>query len=436
MQAKVKTARKKASRLHGAKATFVSLVDRGANETPFTIIKSHTSKNENGDNTMGIKRRKVADSKTKTTKSHKAIGSAKRDDKTPVLEKRMVSLSFSSDVYADEAAVEAALKNTDWEGELVITKNAKSGDFEVREDGLTDDDFEKIAKVDTPDKGVTAFIGMYAINEEDDDADEEEEEVQDSDTSEEEEEEEEEVQASEKVKPKKKALSKRSKYLKARKDASKLEKFDVWDAKYGGGDTISKVLEDGMSYDGVPPGVYEVTAAYGAVISNVLKSNDDHADKRTALAKAAVEVATIIADIDEYFETFLDQAEEVVAKVFKGDNLGHITKWADGHADFLNGDGFAPVAVKKNVDVAAPTIDYSKLAKAVSEEVGESIEAISDSVADMQRDVEALTNLSQVSKALGSDQVNHTSKDTEATQIAKKDKAFVDQRRDNAIFGG
>lgn len=54
MKGKIKSARRKASKLHGAEATFVSLVDAGANETPFTIVKS-----ADGAKAMPITKRKT-----------------------------------------------------------------------------------------------------------------------------------------------------------------------------------------------------------------------------------------------------------------------------------------------------------------------------------------------------------------------------------------
>ena len=278
MKGKIKSARRKASKLHGAEATFVSLVDAGANETPFTIVKS-----ADGAKAMPITKRK-----TPAKKSHKPV-STKKKTATPetTTETLIAKMVFSSDHFEDEAAVETYLDAAEWDAESIKIEKNDDGDFVARANDLEDDDFEKIAEVNLDGEegveGVQAFVGQRqvevktddAADDEDDDAAEEEiEDVSKSDDDDEDDEddaegEEEEVTTEEKGKKKpyekakktpakkaapKKKLSKRAQFIAKRKDERAKEvKFDVWDARFSSGNTLAKTLKDGMDWDGTPP---------------------------------------------------------------------------------------------------------------------------------------------------------------------------------------
>ena len=244
MRGKIKTARREASKLHGATATYVSLVDAGANETPFTMIKS-----KDGAKAMTIKKRKTA------AKSHKPLTSAKKGGSDAVetrTETLIAKMVFDGDMFEDEQSVRDYIAKAEWEADEIEVVQNSDGDWEARSDGLTDDDFTKIGKVDTDEDGVEAFVGQREVEvktedasdddtdedddeaeteaKSDDDAEDEAETEAKSDDDDAEDEDDDAEAATTEEKGKKKPMSKRSAFLKRRNEAKAKETVAKLDA--------------------------------------------------------------------------------------------------------------------------------------------------------------------------------------------------------------
>ncbi len=420
MRGKIKSTRKEVSKLHGANATFVSLVDAGANETPFTIVKS-----KDGASAMSIKKR----GKTTAKKSHKRTVSPKGKSAKAVEtveETRVASMVFASAQFETEADVQAYIDDAEWDAsEITIAKN-DDGDWEARADGLTDDDFDKIAEVNLDEEGVSAFVGKRSVevdaedaSEEDDDDDGEEENLDksedDADEDEEDDAEEDEDDAEDedepvaksapkaKAKAKKAAnpqvkLSKRAQFLKKRSEERVTEKkFDQWGAYFSKGNTIGKALKDGMAWDGVPPGYYDVQAAFNSAVANIVSDEDMGAGKQDALNKAASEYAEIIGGLDTFFDAYVESDTETVAKSFEDDDAREaLSKWAEGFGDFVAGETEEPKAVAKSAVVNNTGFDDDK----VTQLFKEALEPVAASVAAVTEQVEAIATRSPTKKAV------------------------------------
>lgn len=431
MRAKIKTARKKASKLHGATAQFVSLVDAGANETPFTIIKS-----KDGAKAMTIKKRGTAGKKTTQSKSHKPLttGQKKSEGSKETRSETMIAkMVFDASVFETEAEVKSYIVEAEWDAEgIVITKNDED-DWEARVEGVSDEDFIKLDKVATDEEGVEAYVGMREVEIEakaSDDEDDEEADDSDGDTEvtqkaddedeEDDDEDEEEVEASMdgKKKPAKKAeenLTKRQRFLKDRREAvakaETVKKFDAWDARFSKGNTLAETIKAGMQYDGTPPGFHEVQAAFSGAVANIVGGDDMPAEnKQDALNKAAMEFAEIIGGLDSFFDDFLNAEEEIVAKAFPEEETREaIAKWAEGFGDFASGQLVETKAVAK-VKKAAETpvtgtaaIDYNAIGTALADSVAKSLEPIIKQVEDVSEAVTAIATRAPTKKAADPD---------------------------------
>lgn len=424
MKGKIKTARRKASRLHGATAQFVSLVDAGANETPFTMIKSR-----NGAKAMTIKKRGKA--KTAQRKSHKPLSGNKKSEASVETrtETMIAKMVFDGDVFENEDQVRAYIEEAEWDAEDIEIVQNDDGSFEARSSGLTDDDFEKIGKVDTEEEGVEAFVGQREVEVEAKDADDDEDEDDEEDDEEEEEEEEDDEaetaakaaaakKAKSKAEPKKtpakkaddkkpEPLSKRAEFIKKRKEAQAeaetVAKFDAWDAKYSkGNNTLAETIKAGMQYDGTPPGFFEVQAAFGGAISNIVSGDGmPEGNKQEALNKAAMEFAEIIGALDTYFDEFINADAELVEKAFpEPEKREAIVKWAEGYGDFVAGKVPAAQLVAKTAnDQAALAIDYNALSEGMAESIAKTLKPIMDKVDGVSETVQAMSTRSPTKKA-------------------------------------
>lgn len=425
MKGKVKRTIKEASKLHGSTAGFVSLVDAGANETPFTLIKA-----KNGARTMAIKKRKAP-----VAKSHKAVNRKNKSTADTKLITEMAKMVFDGDHFEDEEAVELHIKAAEWDTEagIVITEN-EDGDFEARPTGMTDDDYTKLGKVESEEEGVSYYVGEREVEikseaddeEEDEDDLEDEEEIEIETKSEdgdgdddEEDDEDEEDGAVAKMDGKKKSyvktaktnkspvtLSKRAAFLAKRKEArASSKKFDAWDAMFSEANTLAKTIADGMDWDGVPPGVAEVQIAFTTTIGNILGSDGmPAADKQEALNKASADFAEIVGGLDTFFGNYVDGDEEEIAKAFDTEEKREaISKWADDFADFVAAEEASPpkkvAKAAKSNDTGTATIDYKQVTDTVAELVKKALEPVMSTVSEVQESVEAIATRHPTKKA-------------------------------------
>lgn len=418
MKGITKIARRKASKLHGAQATFVSLVDAGANETPFTIIKS-----QDGAKAMPIKKR------SNTKKSHKTVGTNKKAA-TPATrnETLIAKMVFSSEHFEDEAAVEEFLDGAEWDAETISIAKNDDGDWEARPNGLEDDDFTKVAKVELGDdgtEGVEAYVGNRTVEVKDadtsEDDDEDDDEAEDDTSEDDDDAEVEEVQAevNEEEKAKKKpkyvkdqstsqksdgeekpqvTLSKRAAFLKKRADERTKEvKFDAWDARFSKGNTLMKTLMDGMEYDKTPPGFHEVSMAFSAAVGNIVSDDGLGAAKQEALNKAAMDYAEIIGGLDTFFDAYVSSDEETLAKSFEEPELELLAKWAGDFADAMSGE--AVTETKVVAKKAAPVQSIASDETNVVDLVTKALKPVMKRIEDVSETVTAMSTRAPTKKA-------------------------------------
>lgn len=427
MRGKVKSARRKASKLHGASAQFVSLVDAGANETPFTLTKR-----KDGASAMTIKKR--GKGKAAERKSHKTVKTpARKDDKPDEIqaENLIAKMVLSGEHYEDEAAVETYLEEAEWDAEATSIVKNDDGDWEVRPEGTSDDDFLKIMEVDTETEGVQAFVGQRELKiddevdteDTDDEEDDEAETVNTVDEDEDEEDDEEVTDVQKSIEQSPKKLSKRAAFLKKRADDRKTErKFNSWDAFYSGAGALSKALKAGMKWDAVPPGFYEVQAAFNGVVATIVGGDDE--GKQEAINKAAAEYAEIIGGLDTFFDQYVEADEETVAKSYEGEERVALVKWAENFADFASGETTQSTTEAQSVKKAAETSDGADgVADTVRDIIAKAVEPLTDRIDEVSGTVEALASRHPTKKAAdvddsGSTQPRKLSKQEEASEAA------------------
>lgn len=397
MRAKVKTARRKASKLHGATAGYVSLVDRGANETPFKMVKS-----AEGAGAMGIKKRNTV------SKSHKKIDTGKKvADPAPITKTVMAKMVFAQEIFEDEQDVRDWIEKAEWEAEGITVTDDGDGNYVARPEGTTDESFTRMAKVDAESEGVEAYVGEMIVKaedeEDDDEADDEEElDADDEDDAEEEtkaDDKAKETKAEETPAPTPAKLSKRAEFI--AKAKSTVTKFSGWDAFYAKKSTLAEALQAGMQWDATPPGYYDVQAAFNGVVQSILSDETEGLNKAEAMAKAAADYADILVGMDTFFDAFLNAGEEAVKKTFSADadTPEKLSKWAEGYAQFVAGTAEAPAApVAKSVVTKADApaaIDH----KGIAEIVAKAVEPLAAKVEDFAGVVTKIADRRQTKKA-------------------------------------
>lgn len=392
MRPKVKRVIKDAQVLSGASARFISIVDAGANETPFVEIKSK----HRGENDMTIKKRTNVPQPAK--KSHKPVTTSQKNDKTEQFDKVIAKFEYSTKQFKTEKSVRDHLASSDWEGDVTIEK--KGALWIVTPDDLDEDEeLTNVQKVASGDTGVSAFIGLKKKEEEtsedeesedEEEAADEDEEAEESETDDEdegEEEEAEEEQAStdtakkstpKAVKPAAKTPAKkvapivktaaelRKEFLAKRSTERQVEKkFSYWGAYDSLTDDFKEVVEKGMS-DGVPPGVEELNYCLTVAIKNALNSEMTPAEKTAVMTKAAESFATTVGALDELFTTLV--GAESVAKIVTKSDIPVAEVFMENHADFLATEAKAvatksakKVVSKKSVAIEDTVIDYSNI---------------------------------------------------------------------------
>ncbi len=449
MRAKVKSVRRKASHLHGSTAGYLSLVDRGANETPFKMIKS-----AEGAGAMGIKKRKTTEAK-----SHKKIATGKKSETSPTTTKTvMAKMVFDQEIFEDEAAVRDWIEKAEWDAEGVSITDDGDGSFVARPEGTTDESFTRLAKVDAESEGVEAFVGTMLVKADDDeDDDEDDDDDADADDGDDEDDEEVEEKGYGKKKPmaaKEKAkddkakdaekesakkaddkpatpakLSKRAEFI--AKAKSSVKKFSGWDAFYAKKSTLSAALEAGMQWDSTPPGFYDVQAAFNGVVTAILgEESMPEGSKEESLKKAAADYADILIGLDQFFDAYIEAGEETVTKAI-GDKAEKLSKWAEGYAQFVGGETEAPVkavkeSVKKSDDAA---IDH----KRIEDLIAKAVEPLTGKIAEVAGVVVKMSERRPTKKAADTtDAGNGVTKETKA----EADDEWLRKKQRKGLLGG
>lgn len=402
MKSRRKAAKLSVQRIIEPEAGYISLVDRGANKTPFTVVKRE------GHGTMAIKKR----GSKKSLKVKKQQPPAQTATHTAI-----AKMVFDAEQFETEAEVLAKVEEMEWEvTALVVTKN-DNGDFVVAEEGRDDDFFETISEVETDEDGVSAFVGRYsqtveasdapaadadedadedadgepeAIGKSDDDEDGEgadDDAEADADADEDAEDGDDDAAADDDADdaPEQPAkVSKRKQFLK-KSQKQRVKKFSFWDAYYSDDTTLAGVIKEGMSYDDTPPGFEELSISFTTAIKNIL-SSEDIDDKKARLDALAAEYAAMLYALDQFFEAFLDADEATLAKSVE--NVDRLTKWAEGYAAQSSDEEVEapandePVKVAKSAK-ADKTQSVEDLLKKALGPITEQVSALGETVADM-----------------------------------------------------
>lgn len=238
---------------------FVSLVDHGSIQEPFTALKAaKPSSKPTGADKMPIKSRQP-------TKKADATESAQK----PVTRVRKVV--FAKEQYGDEKAVKQYLADNNYAG-FVISEDDKT--FTAQGEGVEDTHFDNVKKIEM-EEGVEGFVGILTeegvkkfVTDEDGATDEEDEDEPADDS---------------------------------------VLKFDWYRMYCAKGESVKDILAEGMC-DGVPPGVMEVVQATAYAIGNVLKA--DGTERATKLTKIGKEMAGIVGSIADVYEEALKTSKK------------------------------------------------------------------------------------------------------------------------------
>lgn len=412
MKAKVKAVRRKASRLHGATASYVSIVDRGANETPFQLIKT-----AEGIGAMGIKKRKLE------SKSHKKLDSKQKEAETKTVTKTvMAKMVFDQDVFENEQEVRDWIEKAEWEAESIAIEDDGEGNFVARADETSDESFTKMAEVDTETEGVKAFVGEMIVK-----SDEEEEPEEEDDEDDDEEDNEDDAEVTQKTEDK--PISKKAAFL--QKAAEKVKKFDAWDAYYSKENTLAKSLSAGMKYDSTPPGFYDVQAAFNGTVASIFKDEGmDNSTKQEALNKAASDYAEILGGLDNFFDAYIEASETNLSKAFDEDKKEYLKKWADEYAEFVTNDSVQSTASTEKKETAAKPEEKQVDVSALLEKA---LEPITKRLNEVSITVQKVANRRQTSKAVDLTEGNQDTQ--KKTETQETDDWLLKKQRKSLIGG-
>lgn len=454
MKIKVKRAIREASELHGATATYVSLVDRGANETPFTLIKSA----KHGVRAMAIKKRSAAPQTT--TKSHKKVTTVPKTATTEAKsEKAIIKFSFAADNFADEQAVKDWLAKSDFAPEELVIKALDGGGFEALDGSLVDVTPERLGKVDLSeddedDAGVIAHIGEF-ITKADEPDDEDDEDADDADDGDDEDDaddeqkgyggkkkpmkdeekaDDEEAKTETKAEAKPAKLSKRAEFIAKARET--VVKFNSWDAFYSAKSDLSEALKAGMKWDATPPGFYDVQAAFNGVIQTIFANEEmDGGAKATALTKAATDFASILNGMNEFFDAYVDTPAETVAKTYESaDGIAKLESWAKGFALFLSGEEAEQhtKAASKPLQSTATTPDVSV---AVADIIAKALAPVAEQLEEVTKTVDSMAARRQTQKSSTPAPSNETKGKAQPEKQRKSTEEWLSDRAQRGIFG-
>ncbi len=247
MKQNPKTVTRTVKLLTNPNPSFVSVVNHGAIQEPFTSLK-HAQPTE-GNTAMAIRKLNAPAKKAEVAKkSSGKVGVRK--------------LEFATSVFKTEDDVKAYLDANDYDG-YEITKSDSA--FTAQAPGATDDDFiMKNAKEVPMAAGVSGTVAFKAIVD---------------------------TEATEEGEGDPEPVAKS-----AAQETSL--KFDWWNAYTSKGETVSKVLSDGM-VDGIPPGLDVVVSATMTAIGNVLSGNEG--DKAAKVATITSEFGALVVAVDTLY---------------------------------------------------------------------------------------------------------------------------------------
>lgn len=326
MKIKPKEVRRTVGILTDPTPTFMSLVDHGANQVPWNVVKHASKPKEKIEMTVKSTGNRASRRKAK------AVGTKTTTAKGASQDAKLVRLNFSKTNFANKADVKKYMEKLVPSGEYSISDDNDVWAVKSTED-MSDLQLGKAKSTTTKSAGVTAFISpvlgtveaddepaakgskvktvegkpvpkkkTVATDDDDDDADGDGDEDEDADddadgsddddadgdddTSDDDDDagdDGDEDEDSDNV------LG-----IPINHDPQLLDvkKYDWYGSYLSGNDSLVGVLKDGLSYDALPPGLDEVNFAMLTAAGNILGGDDDDAVKKSKLDQLGAEFST------------------------------------------------------------------------------------------------------------------------------------------------
>lgn len=110
------------------------------------------------------------------------------------------------------------------------------------------------------------------------------------------------------------------------KGATKVSKYDAWNAYFSGQTELAGVIKAGMQ-DGMPPGIEDVFGAAFTAMANTLKADTKDKYKKDSIKKTADDLANLVVLTYDAYTELLDSTD-ANAKKFVGDYDAFVTKYS------------------------------------------------------------------------------------------------------------
>lgn len=374
MRREPRTFVKIARALTDAEPEFVSLVTAGANKTPFMAVRLDAS--GEGEETMQVRQRtRHAAAALDPQPTHPLQESVVKADGYEI-----AAIEFTKgEAFADEEAVKGWLDAggyTDYEIETV------DGGWSVRNKSV---EFEGALRTVSSGKGFDVMVGKAACKDKSKDADPDKDADGDGDGK------------KEKAKDEP-AGDVNAVHPVAKSDAlsEQVKKFDGWYAQYyAEGGQYADAIMAGM-YDGLPPGMYELTQALYGTIASCVQAGD-----LAGVTKAANDYASVVVKFVEALQA-LDASEDAGEASQKAEGGPKRVKRADVIAAVLRSpvekteenapEGTAKAeggdAVSELKPVELKSFDFGSVIKEAMAPVAGLIETLTKTVSDLNEKVE------------------------------------------------
>lgn len=338
MKIKPKEVKRRVGILTDPQPTYVSIVDHGANQTPFNSVKRD---------------RPITSSNPATKEKKMTLKAGKGSTRKPVVTR----LTFSKSLFASEQKVSKYLETKGYDS----VSEVQDGDdvwFVTSTDDVSALKLDKPRSTATKDAGVTAFIAEIIGKADEPETTEDEEDGEEGEAADDNAEEgDEEAPASSKrarakvIEPAKKAApaadeesddeNEYDTVLEFPPTAEGVTKFDWWASYMSDEGDLRGVLADGIGYDDVPPGVDVLVQAAHWTMGNIFGNEElSDAEKKAKLAQMGSDLADLAYGLYDLFsgaiqkgdksssakrfsETFLASVEKAQAVTL---DLGNVTK--------------------------------------------------------------------------------------------------------------
>jgi uncharacterized protein YaaQ len=407
--------------MENADPRFVSIVNHGANQTPFAVIK-----HAKGATHMPKKLQKSSiKRKVKLIKSVPKVTGVRK-------------IVFDKAIFKTEESVRKYLEQNNWEDDYTITAAEKS--FEVSGEGVADSDFSNIKEVPMT-KGVTGFIGEVKEEKGEDDNSTAAEGESNDDTGAatgENEDNKDDAKADEGAA--KETVTENAEANPEQKSDEKVTKYDYWNAYFSDEQSLTGILKDGME-DDLPPGFEAVMGAISKAAANVLgdeSKTDD--EKKSYMENIGAEFADVIMKISKTFnEIVADAKASKSEKAYVETQKSFISK----HTDKKAAEPADSKIVAKKEDSSLDEIksllaNVCKSVDTVVQEVGNVKTQVTESLTvakEAKEQVDSLQNKAPAKKAVNIDAVDDKADPAEKAEKAEesKDKEFAKKLARNLI---